>query len=157
LDRALGNPPPSRNEVTSPTNEQHDRGNVTVTFFRNQAARAFTKQQITLSELRDKILSTTARVKTDLPWCKLAVFGDRKTEKGSLRHDENVQAITGIEGDYDGRQVPWSVALTKTPPSDRPELRFPSLDLNGRMELSQFRPRKPPSAAASWPSVVGYD
>lgn len=35
------------------------------------------------------------------PLLKLAVFGDKATAKGSLRHDANVLKITGVEGDYD--------------------------------------------------------
>lgn len=35
------------------------------------------------------------------PLLKLAAFGDARTLKGSLRHDANVTAIYGIEGDHD--------------------------------------------------------
>ncbi|MFN6996116.1 MAG: PriCT-2 domain-containing protein [Aquincola tertiaricarbonis] len=40
--------------------------------------------------------------KSACPLIKLATFGDRRTPKGSLRSDENLVAVTGVEGDYDG-------------------------------------------------------
>ena len=39
------------------------------------------------------------------PLIKLATFGDRKNDKGALRHDDNVVDVYGIEGDYDGEKV----------------------------------------------------
>lgn len=39
------------------------------------------------------------------PWVKLAIFGNLRTGKNSLRHNANVMRITGVEGDYDGEQV----------------------------------------------------
>ena len=40
-----------------------------------------------------------------MPWLKLARLGQLRTDKGSLRHDANVIAVSGIEGDYDGGAV----------------------------------------------------
>jgi putative DNA primase/helicase len=42
-----------------------------------------------------------AKVKDDCKLIKLATFGDKRTEKACLRHNANVLAVTGIEGDYD--------------------------------------------------------
>lgn len=39
--------------------------------------------------------------KAACPLLKLAAFGDARTPKGSLRHDANVTAIYGVEGDHD--------------------------------------------------------
>lgn len=39
------------------------------------------------------------------PLIKLARFGTRKTKKGSLRWNDNVVSISGIEADYDGESV----------------------------------------------------
>lgn len=39
--------------------------------------------------------------KRDCPLIKLAHFGDRRTNRGALRHDDNVAAVSGLEGDYD--------------------------------------------------------
>lgn len=44
--------------------------------------------------------------KNAMPLVKLATFGDLRTKKNSLRHDENLEKVTGIEGDYDGELVP---------------------------------------------------
>lgn len=43
--------------------------------------------------------------KIDCALIKLAKFGSKPTAKGSLRHDNNVEVVTGIEGDYDGGVV----------------------------------------------------
>lgn len=40
--------------------------------------------------------------KEKCPWVKLATFGAIRSPKGSLRHNDNTQAVYGIEGDYDG-------------------------------------------------------
>lgn len=48
--------------------------------------------------------------KQDCPLIKLAAFGDQRTEKGALRHDGNVLAVTGLEGDYDAGEMQPSVA-----------------------------------------------
>jgi hypothetical protein len=44
--------------------------------------------------------------KADCPLLKLATFGTKATEAGCLRHDGNIETITGVEGDYDGEVVP---------------------------------------------------
>ena len=43
--------------------------------------------------------------KESCQWIKLATFGNTRTEKGSLRHNANMQEIFGVEGDYDGEAV----------------------------------------------------
>lgn len=45
------------------------------------------------------------------PWLKLAQFGEKRTDKNSLRHDGNMLDITGIEGDYDGEVLHPDAAL----------------------------------------------
>jgi len=47
----------------------------------------------------------TKRTKDELPLVKLANFGDLRTKKGSLRHDSNITAIHGVEGDYDDEKL----------------------------------------------------
>lgn len=88
-----------------------ERQTATVTFFPNQFARSATREEITLEELRVKILETTARAKADLPWLKMAKFGHERSSKRSLRHDANVLTVTGVEVDYDGKQVPFDEAI----------------------------------------------
>jgi hypothetical protein len=43
--------------------------------------------------------------KRDCPLIKLAAFGTIRTAKGALRHDSNVLAVSGLEGDYDAGEV----------------------------------------------------
>lgn len=43
--------------------------------------------------------------KQDCPLLKLATFGDVPSPKGSLRHDANVTAIYGVEGDHDAETM----------------------------------------------------
>ena len=84
---------------------------LTVTAFRNYAATSKTEAQTTVETLMERIRLTSAGRKDQLPWLKLARFGDLRTVKGSLRHDANVIAITGIEGDYDGGQFTFDEAV----------------------------------------------
>jgi AAA domain len=74
--------------------------------------RADTKQDVrhSLRALEAIIKAKVSKSKTTAPWVKLARFGNAKTPKGSLRHDANVNSIDGIEGDYDGGQMPMGVA-----------------------------------------------
>ena len=78
---------------------------VAVTFFPNFAATRKNEEALQLTDLADRIRTTTAPRKDMLPWLKLARFGDRRTHKNSLRHDDNMLAISGIEADYDDERV----------------------------------------------------
>jgi hypothetical protein len=51
--------------------------------------------------------------KSAMPLIKLARFGDRLSEKNSLRHDANVLAVTGIEGDHDAGTMTLDDAAEK--------------------------------------------
>ena len=82
-----------------------------VTFFSDEFAKTLRTQDMTLPELRDRILKTTAARKGDLPWLKLATFGDNFSSQGSLRHNDNVLAISGIEADYDGQIIAFEAAV----------------------------------------------
>ena len=82
-----------------------------VTLFQNHAATSKREGYVTLRAMADRIASTTAPSKADLPWLKLARFGDAKTAKGSLRHDANLLAISGVEADYDGEQLSFDQAI----------------------------------------------
>ena len=78
---------------------------IAVTFFRNYAAATKAEKLHTPRSLANQIRAVTAVSKDKLPWLKLARFGDLRSEKGSLRHDANVIAISGIEADYDGGKL----------------------------------------------------
>lgn len=84
---------------------------VHVTFFSDYAATRCTTENLTLMELRERVLNAAAREKGKLPWLKLAIFGKKRTDRDSLRHDANVTQITGIELDYDIEQVSFDDAV----------------------------------------------
>jgi hypothetical protein len=83
-----------------------------VTFFPDFAAERYTIDDLTLGDLRERVLNASVREKAKLPWLKLAKFGTQRTDKNCLRHDANVLQITGIEIDYDIEEVAFANALT---------------------------------------------
>ena len=76
-----------------------------ITFFAGFAASSKTESVTSLRALMDSLATTRAHRKDALPWLKIASFGTDRTERGSLRHDANLQQIDGIEADYDGEQI----------------------------------------------------
>jgi P4 family phage/plasmid primase-like protien len=94
---------------------------IAVTFFRDYAAATKREERLDLHDLGRRIANAGAPVKDRLPWLKLARFGDIKTPLvqkpdgkwtgGSLRHNENVQFISGVEADYDGERISLDDAL----------------------------------------------
>jgi putative DNA primase/helicase len=86
-------------------------GGFSVTYFKDYKALEKSEAMRTLADLRAEIAARTGNQKANLPWLKLATFGDKRTEKNSLRHDANVQAVSGIEADYDGEEVPFEKAV----------------------------------------------
>ena len=51
--------------------------------------------------------------KAACPLIKFAKFGDQRSAMNSLRHDANILAVSGIEGDYDGELVSMADAAEK--------------------------------------------
>ena len=92
------------------TNAQSAQG-FDVTFFDDCYAKTCKQKTMTLDELRDLVFNTDAATKAGLPWLKLALFGEKKTESKSLRHDANVLEISGIEADYDGEVMTFDDAV----------------------------------------------
>lgn len=82
-----------------------------VTYFEDFGAKSLTTESLTLSEMRERVLSASRREKDSLPWLKLAKFGKLRSEKNSLRHDANVLEITGIELDYDDEKIAFGDAM----------------------------------------------
>ena len=82
-----------------------------ITFFHDKSAQSLVVDELTLEKLSALILGTHADSKAALPWLKLAIFGDTRSELNSLRHDANVLKITGVEMDYDGKQVTFDKAV----------------------------------------------
>ena len=62
-----------------------------VTFFSDVYGQDLTEKEMSLDELRDLVLHTTARQKVDLPLLKLANFGTKRTAENSLRFNGNVE------------------------------------------------------------------
>lgn len=78
---------------------------ITFTKFEDRGARRKKEAHISLRTFADTIASIEAPKKDSLPLFKLARFGSSATEKGSLRNNANVLAVTGCEADYDGEQM----------------------------------------------------
>jgi hypothetical protein len=116
-------PPPS--EITSPQPAAHsaepplratmpepnEHGEYRLTVFPDAKARRKKELRLTGDSLRDLITSESAPRKEDLPWIKLAQFGEVRTQAHSLRHDANIISITGTEIDYDGERVAFAAAV----------------------------------------------
>lgn len=104
---------PHEQEVPKPNGFESRRqeSHVAFTIFSSYAAASKQELNETLRELSDRIRSATAPAKEELPWIKLARFGQQRTEKNSLRHDANVLEITGVEADYDGESISFDQAL----------------------------------------------
>jgi archaellum biogenesis ATPase FlaH len=84
-----------------------------VTRFNDAGARQAFRHLVPLRGLVPKIAARRAASKERLPWLKLATFGDQPSPKGSLRHNGNVLAVDGIEGDHDDGSVTPEVAAQK--------------------------------------------
>lgn len=78
---------------------------LTFTVFNDTHARV---PDVKCASLRDFVRNIGGSVgarKESLPLLKLGTFGNVATIKGSLRSNDNLQSVTGIEGDYDGEKV----------------------------------------------------
>jgi hypothetical protein len=84
-----------------------------VTFFRDVTAEQKSDEYYTLRSLAPRVQAITASEKTKLPLLKLAKFGDIRTVKNSLRSDDNMQEIYGVEADYDEEAFPVADAVEK--------------------------------------------
>lgn len=77
-----------------------------MTFTRFPDMWGYEKSEIvaSLSEMAETIRDTKAESKAELPWFKLATFGDQKSEKGCYRTNANTLGVDGVEADYDNGQ-----------------------------------------------------
>lgn len=88
------------------TMQPPDPQKLTITVWQNKAGTRNTEMRATWPEFCEWLqLLPPAQKKDSCRLLKMARFGDSRTDKGALRHDANVLAITGIEGDYDQQQV----------------------------------------------------
>lgn len=77
-----------------------------VTRFPDTSALRATEQAVTFAQLCDAMASPKVYAsKQNMPLIKLARFGDKATDKGCLRHDGNVLAVSGVEGDHDAETM----------------------------------------------------
>ena len=67
-----------------------DTRTVRITFFPDQTARSLHTADLTLPQLADGIAKQAAASKMELPWLKLAIFGNKRSEKNCLRTNANV-------------------------------------------------------------------
>jgi hypothetical protein len=84
---------------------------ICVTLFEDVSASTAKVCDFTPQELRDLVFQTTALGKTRLPLLKLAAYGSVLSINGSLRYDDNVKEIHGIEIDYDLERISFDKAL----------------------------------------------
>ena len=82
-----------------------------VTFFKDRFGRTLETKRATLGGLALTIRIVSRGSKSKLELLELARFGDCRSDQGSLRHNENVLAISGIETDYDAEGVAFDVAV----------------------------------------------
>jgi hypothetical protein len=87
---------------------------IPITFFTDYAAQRKREERVTPTDLAHRISTMIAPEKTRLPWLKLGRFGSARSDKGSLRHDANMSAISGIEADYDGFSRRWRIVSPKS-------------------------------------------
>lgn len=96
-------------KTPEPVSEYHAGGAITrrlpLTVFRDTTGRTKQDMRRSLVEIASAIPSRVAARKAGLPLIKLATFGGALSAKGSLRHDANVRAVEGVEGDHDAGSV----------------------------------------------------
>lgn len=100
--------------------------------FTNVFAETVSHKQGSWDEFCARLCEPVGTTKKALPLVKLAQFGTKRTEKGSLRHDANTRMVTGLEADYDAGEISLEEAVTRleraqiravvtTTPSHRPD------------------------------------
>lgn len=81
------------------------------TLFQSVQDRAATTHELPWEAIAAQIANPpTYQFKEACPLIKLAVFSNAPSSKGFLRHDGNVLAVTGVEGDHDSKRGVVSVA-----------------------------------------------
>jgi hypothetical protein len=86
---------------------------ITITMFPDVFAKTLKQGKVTWEQLCKQVEEPKVYPwKKSMPLIKLATFGDAKTKTGSLRSDENVLEVFGIEGDYDAEKVSMADAAT---------------------------------------------
>jgi len=96
------------------------------TEFPDQYARSKKPRASSLRELAERIPRTTGKTKEELPWLKLAEFGDEPKSKrtGCLRHGANMIAIHGVELDFDKGDPTWDQVWSRLWEAGTPALLY---------------------------------
>ena len=82
-----------------------------ITIFPNTSAQTAQFFDLTESDLAERLADPKSYAsKKDCPLIKLGRFGDQRSSKGAIRNDDNLIAVTGAEGDYDGEKIPMREA-----------------------------------------------
>lgn len=82
-----------------------------VTVWKSAGASSAGGGSTTMRSLAKAIQERKAPSKEQLYWLKLGRFGDRATVNGSLRNNDNLIEIEGLEGDYDNKVVSFETAV----------------------------------------------
>jgi hypothetical protein len=80
-----------------------------VTIFSDLSGGRFRVEPHTLGTLANLCFTRRAS-KGACELLKLAIFGEIRSNKGSLRHDANVVGICGVEVDYDAEEISFADA-----------------------------------------------
>ena len=92
--------------------------------------------------------------KDKCPWIKLASFGTKRSAAGSLRTNDNLTAVYGIEADYDGEQVTMEQAAAMLESYGVRALLYPSpssTDSGPRWRVLCPLARQPPTQCTRCP------
>lgn len=93
------------------TNTRIDKNfEIKLTKFPDVFARHKEDKSASLAIITNGIRKQKAERKEGLPLLKLAVFGDMHSPKKSLRWDNNVLSVSGVELDYDGEKISFDDA-----------------------------------------------
>jgi len=97
-------------ENTGATSDINTR-TVAVTFFPDKRAQSQRRIDLTLPQLADQIRRKTGPSKEKLPWLKLMVFGEKRSDRNCLRTNANAEGLTGIEVEYDKGEIAFDTAI----------------------------------------------
>jgi hypothetical protein len=82
-----------------------------VTIFPDLDSKIMSLRERTLRQLKAEFDAAPATPKARQPLIKCATFGDVRTIKGALRHDDNLISVSAIEGDHDAGTMSIVIAV----------------------------------------------
>ena len=93
------------------SNSDIDTRKLAITLIKDETGAEMRRIDVTLPVLAEHIRFRTAAGKMQLPWLKLAIFGNKRSEKNSLRTNENTLRISGVEVEHDAGEIAFGTAL----------------------------------------------